>query len=90
MGTQVKQKIFTYLMCFLVVASASAFSGCATASHDVSTSQNNASGLEKRQPAATEGMNAFQKTGYYIGWYSLAFAYLCAGASVPLCPPSGY
>jgi hypothetical protein len=75
------------LMSFLLAAGACAFSGCATSGHDSYTAVNDSSGLEKKQPSPTDDMNVLQKTGYYLGWYSLAGLYLCAGSTVPVYPP---
>jgi hypothetical protein len=76
-----------FLMVVLVMASICIFSGCATTSHDSYTSLNDGSGLEKKQSSPTEDMTAIQKTGYYLGWYSLASLYVWAGGSVPVLPP---
>jgi hypothetical protein len=76
-----------FLVSYLVVASASVFSGCASTSHDSYTALNDSSGLEKRQPSPTEDMNAMEKTGYYLGWYSLVALYVWAGGSAPILPP---
>jgi hypothetical protein len=76
-----------FLMSFLVVASTCVFSGCATTSHDSYTVIDNPSGLEKKQPSPTEDMNAVEKTGYYLGWFSLVALYGWAGGAVPLSPP---
>jgi hypothetical protein len=76
-----------FVMGFLLVAGICVLSGCATASHDSYAVVDNSSGLEKKQPSPTEDMTAVQKTGYYLGWYSLVGLYTWAGGSAPISPP---
>jgi len=75
-----------FLMVFLLVAGICVLSGCATANHDSYTVIDNSSGLEKKQPSATEDMTAVQKTGYYLGWLSLDYLYSLAGSSPSFSP----
>jgi hypothetical protein len=72
-----------FLMMALVAASICIFSGCATTSHDSYTVVDQTTGVEKKQASPTEDMNAVQKTGYYLGWLSLASLYAWAGGSSP-------
>ncbi len=44
-------------------------------------------GIEKKTPAPTDDMNAAEKSGYYLGWFSLACLYGWAGGNPPLFPP---
>ena len=81
------KKFRVILIGFLVAAVTGVFSGCATSSHDSYVLVNASGGLEKKQPSPTEDMSAIQKTGYYLGWYSLVSLYICAGSAVPLFPP---
>jgi hypothetical protein len=81
------KKTRTFLMMALVAASICVFSGCATTSHDSYTALNDGSGLEKKQPSPTEDMTPVEKTGYYLGWFSLASLYAWAGGSAPVLPP---
>jgi hypothetical protein len=76
-----------FLMSLLLAAGMSVFSGCATTGHDSYAATNDSSGFEKKQPSPTEDMTAIQKTGYYLGWYSLAGLYVWAGGGVPISPP---
>jgi hypothetical protein len=73
-------------MCFLLLAGACAFSGCATTRHDTYSATNNSKGFEKEQSSPTENMNAIEKTGYYLGWLSLEFLYAWAGSSPTFSP----
>jgi hypothetical protein len=77
----------TFLVSFLLVAGICVLSGCATTSHDSYTIIDHSSGLEKKQPSPTEDMTAIQKTGYYLGWYSLLGLYAWTGSSAPISPP---
>jgi len=81
------KKTRAFLMMVLAVTSICLFSGCATTSHDSYTVVDQTTGLEKKQPAPTEDMTAVQKTGYYLGWYSLVGLYVWAGGSAPITPP---
>jgi hypothetical protein len=60
--------------------------GCATSGPKY-TALNDGSGLEKKQAAPTDGMTTGEKTGYYLGWFSLAGLYAWAGAPVPITSP---
>jgi hypothetical protein len=81
------KKTRAFLMAVLVTVSICVLSGCATTNHDSYTVIDNSSGLEKKQPSPTEDMTAIQKTGYFLGWYSLVGLYAWAGGGVPLSPP---
>jgi len=75
-----------FLMSFLLIAGIFILSGCATASHDSYTVIDKSSGLEKKQPSPTEDMTGDQKTGYYLGWFSLGYLYSWAGSSPSFSP----
>ena len=76
-----------WLRTLVVAAGLGLSSGCATTNHDSYTALNDGSGLEKRQPSATENMTALEKTGYYFGWFSFATLYAWAGGSAPMPAP---
>jgi len=76
-----------WLRTLVVAAGLGLCSGCATTNHDSYTALNDGSGLEKRQPSATENMTALEKTGYYFGWFSFASLYAWAGGTTPMLPP---
>ena len=44
-------------------------------------------GIEKKTSAPTDDMNAAEKSGYYLDWFSLACLYGWAGGNPPLFPP---
>ena len=81
------KKTRAFVMSLLLVAGICVFSGCATTSHDSYAATSDTSGLEKKQPSPTEDMTTLQKTGYYLGWYSLVGLYVWAGGSAPISPP---
>jgi hypothetical protein len=80
------KKMRAFLMGFLLVAGICVLSGCATTRHDSYTVIDNSSGLEKKQPSPTEDMTAVQKTGYYLGWFSLEYLYSWAGSNPSFSP----
>jgi outer membrane lipoprotein-sorting protein len=81
----VMKNMRAFLMCLVMVACL--VSGCATTSQDSYSATSDMKGIEKKQTSPTEDMSTIQKTGYYLGWYSLASLYVWAGGSAPLLPP---
>jgi len=65
-----------YLM---AVLAALTVSGCATTRHDSYTTVPGMGEIEQQQPSPTANMNAMEKTGYYLGWFSLDLLYSWAG-----------
>jgi hypothetical protein len=80
------KKTRAFLMVVLAVASIYSFSGCATTSHDSYTVVDSTTGLEKKQPSPTADMTTVQKSGYYLGWFSLDYLYSWAGSSPSFLP----
>ncbi len=79
-------------ICFLAASGIFILSGCASTSGDSvadykAVPGDSMKGIEKKQPAPTDDMNATEKTGYYLGWLSLNFLYGWAGGNPPLFPP---
>lgn len=70
----------------LVAAGLCVVSGCATSGQQY-TALDDGSGLQKKQASPTEDMNAAQKAGYYLGWFSLVSIYEYANGGLPLVPP---
>jgi hypothetical protein len=75
-----------FLTSFLLVAGICVFAGCATTSPDSNTATNDSTRFEKKQPSPTEDMNAVQKTGYYLGLFSLDSLYLWAASDPSFSP----
>jgi hypothetical protein len=74
------------LMVVLAVTSICVCSGCATSGDDSRTVVIDSSGLEKQQQSPTKDMNDFQKTGYYLGLFSLDFIYAWASSNPSFSP----
>jgi hypothetical protein len=80
----------TFLLCLLVVSGASVVTGCATTGRGSTsafqTSPTDMTGIVKIQPPPTANMNGVEKTGYYLGWFSLEALYAWAGFNPTISP----
>jgi hypothetical protein len=84
--SRVMKNMRVSLMAFWAAASVCLFSGCATPSQNSSAATNAPISFEKKPPAPTEDMTAIEKTGYYLGWFSLALLYDWAGSAPSFSP----
>lgn len=75
------KKLRPLLACLLLATLTGVLPGCATAPPDPPPVAAGIKGIEKKQPSPTADMNDFEKTGYYLGWFSLDVLYGWAGAN---------
>lgn len=80
------------LIYFLVALGIWILAGCASTSRDSNANAQTSpvdgmEGIVKQKPSPTDDLNPAEKTGYYLGWLSLAFLYGLAGGNPPFFPP---
>jgi hypothetical protein len=70
----------TLMLCILVLTGMVALPGCATNRQDVyDPSVHEDIKRAQKQPSPTEDMTWVERTGYYVGWFSLFCLYAYAG-----------